>query len=32
MLHEMAERLVGADLATDSGRAIVEERYALLRQ
>ena len=32
MLHEVAERLVGADLATDSGRAIVEERYALLRQ
>ena len=32
MLHEMAERLVGADLATESGRAIVEERYALLRQ
>ncbi len=32
MLRELAERLVGADLATNSGRAIVEERYALLRQ
>ena len=32
MLHKVAERLVSADLATASGRAIVEERYALLKQ
>ncbi len=32
MFYKVAERLVGADLTTDSGRAIVEERHALLRQ